>query len=277
MSDESETPSRLDGEVDSILGELGLDPEGPISQFTYEVGLRFGTRLVDRVVANEELAFELAEEFLFEFADLFPVDPDLEIEVIQTLIFAPLVSVYLTGRGVSVPQLARMAGVTPESLYRAKRKALSIFWTEEDPPQPVGVNRRYSGRDDRSTLLEFDIEGITRKPWPNPVAEIQPFVQGLMAGLPEGREKPQNRHRVEPLAREIVARLFENPRLEDIFDGAAQAGHRIIQNLRDEVIVMKAQKERATELDGALTWLEGQRDDILRQLRLEAQKIRDWA
>lgn len=275
MPDDEQIPSALDTTADRIFDELGVDPDGPISQFTFALGFNFGSRLAGEFESDEVLVQDFASELLEEFAALFPANADSDTMVVQTLFLAPLVSVYLTGGGLSVPQLAAVAGLTSEQLYRANRKGLSIVWTQRDPKPRTGVNRRFSGRDNRRTLLALDLDGITSKTWPEPLDDVQPFLLGFFAAMRSWLELPETRLRFEPVVRRVVADLFEDPGLGAILDGVFQASHRVLQGLRDEVLVMQSQKEQATELDCTLSKLQEKRSEILRVFREAASEIRD--
>ena len=164
----------------------GSTPTRPVEQFNYQSGREFGKRLVelwpDSPGLRDRILRHVAREAFAEFQSTFPRSPNPGVAEFQTYFLGPLISKAVVGRGLTVPQLAALAEVTPEHVYRLKRAGLSIIFEEEDPPVISGVNRRFSGLDRRQTHLSLDLKGVTSKKWPEPVAVVQPFLLGILDG-----------------------------------------------------------------------------------------------
>lgn len=267
MTDATNAMKTLDEKADSILAELGLDPEGPPEQFTHEAGLEVGRRFreifpIDQAVLDELLR-DLLRDALNEFASIFPTEPDTETIEFQAYLLGPFVSTLLVGRGLTVPEMATLARVSPQHTYRLNRKGLSIIYTKKEPPLRTGVNRRFSGRDDRETHLSLDIQNFSTKPWPEPVAGFQPFVQGLMEGIPTWINNPAIRVQFEHGLESGFANLLSDPGLGELFDGLILALHRIAQGLRGEVYRLNSERERAQGFEDFLTEAAKRRGEIL--------------
>ena len=130
--------------AERIFEEMGFDPDGPLDQFNYESGREFGQRLVGLWPADPRLRDrtlrQVGREVLNELQSTFPSAFNPEIVELQAYFLGPLISKFLSGHGLTVPQLARLAGVTPEHVYRLKRAGLSILFEEEEPTIRSGVN-----------------------------------------------------------------------------------------------------------------------------------------
>ena len=142
------------------------------------MGFQLGSRLKDLLPVDQAVVDEIAREMLAEMAALFPLEPNAEIIEFQTYFLAPLVSVLLTGRGLTLAEMAALASVPSQHTYRLYREGISIIFAPKKPTFRTGVNRRFSGRDDRKTYLTLDYQGFATKPWPGPLSEFQPFLQG---------------------------------------------------------------------------------------------------
>lgn len=270
MTDATNAMKTLDEKADSILAELGLDPEGPPEQFTHEAGLEVGRRFreifpIDQTVLDELLR-DILRDALKEFASIFPAEPDAETIEFQTYLLGPLVSSLIVGRGLTIPEMATLARVSPQHTYRLGRKGLSIIYTKKEPPLRTGVNRRFSGRDDRETHLSLDLDNVPTKPWPKPLAAYQPFVQGLMEGIPAWVNDPTIRTQLEPGLKSGFASLLSDPGLGDLPDGLIAAMHRIAQGLREEVYQLRSEKERAQLFEDFVVEVSEHRGEILATL-----------
>jgi hypothetical protein len=269
MSDRTNL-ARLEAEAERVFAESGLDPDGPMDQFTFNSGRILGERLVelwpDDPNVRDAIVRQIVREALNEFAATFPKSPDAEAEEFQTYFIGPLVSKFITGRGLTVPQLSMLAGVTPEHIYRLKRAGLAILFEETEPPTRSGVNRRFSGLDRRQRHFELDLKGlpsIALKEWPEPAATFKPFVLGVLDGFRGWLENPKCRAQIEESLRRSLPQFFADPTLGDIFDGLLYGAQRVTQRLRDEVLVMKVEKDKAQSLLDLLVELAGHRAEVL--------------
>lgn len=269
MTDEDLLEKLAEG-AERILEETGFDPDGPLEQFNYASGHAFGRRLVELWPADPQLRDRVlrqaAHRLLGELQSIFPGSFDAEMSEIQAYSLGPLISRFITGRGLTVPQLAQLAGVTPERLYRLKRAGLSIIFEDERPPAKSGVNRRFSGLDGRQAHLSVDFEGIITKKWPEPVAFFQRFLIGILDGVRSWLESPEFRAALEDGLKRVIADIFADPILGDLLDGFVVAFQRITQRLRDNILVMKTEKDKAQDFLDMLVELSGHRSEVLTAL-----------
>jgi hypothetical protein len=273
MTEMGQATTTLDEKADRILEDLGLDPEGGPEQFTFEVGHEFGFRFAEALTVEAELFEEFLREMLLEFASLFPRDPDSDVIELQAYLLGPLVSLFLTGRGLTIPEMATLAGVNRQHAYRVNRMGLSMIYAEQAPPVKSGVNRRFSGRDDRETHHIVDVRGFVKKPWPEPLDSIQPFLLGTIAGMKVFLERPVVKAQLEPALMRAFANLLADPGLGDLMDGVVSGLDRVAQGLRDQVFVMKAEKEKAIEFQTMLAEIRVRRAGIVRVLAYTGECI----
>jgi hypothetical protein len=269
MSDQE----RIDEKADQILIEIGLDPEGPPEQFTFEAGRQFGERFGELLPLDQEVFDQVFRELVEGFASFFPRDADSETIEFQAYFLGPLLSKFLTGRGLTVPEMATLAGVTQQRAYRLHRKGLSILYDQSEPLARAGVNRRFSGRDDRKTHHVVDINGVARRPWPAPADLVQPFLLGAMEGVKVTLERDDVRAQLEPCFRRAFANQLSDPALAEVIDGLILALNRIAQGLRDTppgqdgpILRMKAERGKAIEFQEMLAELSRQKPAILAML-----------
>jgi hypothetical protein len=274
MTEAGQATTALDEKADRILENLGLDPEGGPEQFTFEVGHEFGYRLAEALTVEAEAFEEFLREMLSEFASLFPLAPDSEVIEFQAYLLGPLVSLFLAGRGLTIPEMATLAGVNRQHAYRVNRKGLALIYAEQAPRVKAGVNRRFSGRDDRETHHIVDFNGFAKKPWPEPLDSVQPFLLGTIAGLKECLERPDVRAQLEPAMIRAFANLLADPGLGDLMDGLILGLDRVARGLRDQVFVMKAEKEKAIAFQEMLVELARQRNTVLSTLAEAGRKLR---
>ena len=113
----------------------GSTPTDRVEQFNYQSGREFGKRLVelwpDSPSLRDRILRHVAREAFAEFQSTFPRSPNPGVAEFQTYFLGPLISKAVVGRGLTVPQLAALAEVTPEHVYRLKRAGLSIIFEEE--------------------------------------------------------------------------------------------------------------------------------------------------
>ena len=76
-------------------------------------------------------------------------------------------------------------------------------------------------------------------------------------------ESPQYRILLEDSLKRTLADLFAEPTLGELFDGLLIAVQRITRQLRDEVLVMKVEKEKAQGVLDMLVELASHRAEIL--------------
>jgi hypothetical protein len=281
MLDDEETTTALDRKFDQILHDIGLDPDGPDEQYTRAAGLEFGTRLVESLEADPSIIDEFIREFLTEFSSIFPVDPDAGTIRFQAFLLGPLVSMLVAGRGLTLPEMAVLTGVSPQRIYRLHREALKLIYDEKEPPVRTGVNRRFSGRDERETHHVVDPHGFTKKSWPAPADAIRPFAVGMMTGLEQALKRPELQERLRPRFLRAVSDLLLDPSLRELMDGMILAVDRIAQGLRDTapgqpgpILKMKAERERTVNLQAMLDELSRQRPAVLAELVKAGQALR---
>jgi hypothetical protein len=273
MNDHQLDTTEFDRQADRIMGELGLGPDAPSTDLTHPVGFEFGTRLLSVVGFDPSLVKSFSRDVLQMYRDMFPPDPDPGTIEFQTYTWAPWVSKWLTGRGLTVPQLAKLADRHPEHVYRLMRNGLRISFAEVEPPAKRGVNRRYSGVDGRETYLLPDPKGLTERSWPSPAEEYRPFISGLMQALQSRLDDPNLKAKLEPFVMEALRSILTGPVLRDVFDGAVGAIQRIATDLRDKVLTMKTEKERATVLAHAMGELATQKELFFQTLAEAADKL----
>jgi hypothetical protein len=280
MTEEGQTTTALDRKADRILEEIGLDPEGPPSQYTNAAGLEFGRRFGEMLPTDQRVFNELVREVLTEFAAVFPLDPDAETLEFQAYMLGPIVSGFLAGRGMTLPELAVLANVSSQRAYRLNRKALTLIYAEKEPPTRTGVNRRYSGRDERETHHVVDPHGFAKRAWPAPIDSVQPFVLGAMTGLQECLGRAEIRAELEPRFKRALAKLLRDPGLGDLMDGVLLALDRIAQGLRDTapgqpgpILKMKAEREKSVQFQAMLAELSRQRPLVLAELARAGRKL----
>ena len=133
MTDSEKTLARLEERADQIAEELGLDPDGPPEQLTYDVGFQFGSRFKELLPVEQTVVDELVREILAEMGALLPLEPNAEIIEFQTYFLAPLISVFLTGRGLTLAEMATLASVPSQHTYRLNREGMSIIFAPKEP------------------------------------------------------------------------------------------------------------------------------------------------
>ncbi len=255
------------------MEEIGLDPDGPPEQLTYEAGRGFGERFGELLRLDQEIIDEIVREAVEEYASIFPKDPDQGAIEFQAYLLGPLVALFLTGRGLTTPQMAMLARVTRQHAYRLNRKGLSIIYEERAPPVRVGVNRRFSGRDDRETHHILDLHGPMKKPWPAPADAVQPFILGLMDGLQVSLGRPEVRAVLEPRIKRVLSELLRDPSLGDLMDGLILGLDRVAQGLRDTapgqpgpILKIRVEREKALAFQQMLAEVSRQRPAVLAEL-----------
>jgi hypothetical protein len=281
MTDMEQPETVLDKKADQIFQEIGLDPDGAADQFTYESGCKFGNRFAELIANDQTVMEEIMREVLSELEGIFPTDPSPETLEFQAYLVGPLLTVFLTGRGLTIPEMAILAGVTKKHAYRLNRRGLSILYKDRTPPVRVGVNRRFSGRDDRATYHVLDTEGIVQKPWPASAETVRPFVQGMMETLQQFLAGPEVRGKLERRFRQALSNLLQDPSLGDLMDGVVLALDRIAQGLRDTapgqlcpILRMKGEREKVLEFQALLVELSRQRPAILAELAKTGRAIK---
>jgi len=280
MTEEGQSNTALDEKADRVLEELGLDLNGPPTQLTYDAGRKFGERFGEFLPLDQEIIDEVLREILGQFVSMFPKDPDPETVEFQAYFLGPLVNLFLSGRGLTIPEMAVLARVTREHAYRLNRKGLSIMFGEQVPQKRVGVNRRFDGRDDREHRLVLDTRGFTKKPWPAPAEVARPFMLGMMEGLAACLERPEVRGVIEPAFMRGFAALLADPKLGDLMDGVVLSLDRIAQGLRDTapgqtgpILRMKAEREKAFQFQAMLSEIRAHRDGVVRVLAYTGECI----
>jgi hypothetical protein len=238
------------------------------------LGFRFGAKLKDALPASQEVYDYLAESAIENFADIFPLDPDEDTRAFQAMLIAPMVSVALTGRGLSIPELASIAGLNPAQLYRVMRKGLNLLYKRADPKTRTGVHRDQSGVDYRKARLTVDYDNLMTKEWPEPMGDIQPFLLGLIEGGKSCLEDPWVKAQVEAGFKAAVAKVLRDPILGDIFDGSILAGQRVIQALSDTgLLLTQAERDRAHGAGLVLAELAAHKGELLDTLKTAAAEI----
>jgi len=280
MSEASQSITALDRKADRILEEMGLDPEGPASQLTYAAGLEFGRRFVELLPIDQSVIDAMVRELLSGLAAIFPLEPDAETVEFQAYMLGPMVSSFLAGRGLTIPEMAVLANVSRQRVYRLNRKALTLIYAEREPPARTGVNRRFSGRDERETHHVVDPHGFAKKVWPAPVDAVQPFILGMMAGLHQSLERPEVRAELEPQFKQALSKLLRDQSLGELMDGAILALDRTAQGLRDTapgepgpILKMKVEREKAIQFQAMLAELSRQRPLVLASLAKAGQVL----
>ena len=274
MTDTELELAALDKKADLIIEELGLDPEGPPEQLTYELGYELGQRFASLLPVKQEVFDAIAFEILDSFVSMFPKNPDPETEEFQAYFLSTFLSKQLTGRGLTTPQLAAVAGVTPEHVYRLQRNGLSILFNRDEPNPRVGVNRRFSGLDGRQNHLMIDPQGVVSRPWPGPASTFQPFVTGLLSGLKVQLDTPQVRAQLEPRVRIALTKVLCDPAMGDLFDGVTEAAMRVGTAIRDSVLVMMSEKEKVTDFVAAIADLKTHRQEFLDAIAEAARQVK---
>jgi len=277
MNDSEKALAKLERKAARIAEDLGLDPDGSPEQLTYDLGFQLGSRFKELLPVDQAVIDGLVCGVLSEMAGMFPPEPGAEIIEFQTYFLGPLVSGFLVGRGLTLAEMATLAAVPSEHTYRLNRKGLSVLFTPKQPKFGTGVNRRFSGRDDRKTYLTLDYQGFATKPWPEPLSGVQPFLQGLFAGMKSWLEDPTVRATLEPRLRLALSKLLSDPQLGDIFDGLLLAVQRIAQGLREDVVTMLAEKEKIFQFEAMLQELGRQRELFLSTLAQAGDQLRNPA
>ncbi len=108
MTEEGPSTTALDEKADRIFEEIGLDPDGPPEQLTYEAGRKFGERFGEFLPLDQDIINEILLDALEEFAAIFPRDPDPETIEFQAYLLGPLVTLFLAGRGLTIPEMATL-------------------------------------------------------------------------------------------------------------------------------------------------------------------------
>ncbi len=163
----------------------------------------------------------------------------------------------------------------PAQLYRIQRKGLSLIYKPADPKVRTGVHREYSGVDHRKSRLTVDYDGILTKPWPEPLAPVQPFLLGVIDGGKSCLNDPWVRGQVESGFRVAVAKALADPILGDIFEGCLRATHRIVQGLRNNRLLLTgAEWDRANAFESVLVELAGHKGEFLSTLKGASEQIR---
>jgi len=223
---------------------------------------------------RQEVYDYLAESALANFAEIFPLDPDEDTHAFQAILFAPMVSVGLTGRGLSVPELAAVAGLNPPQLYRVMRKGLRLIYKPADPKPQTGIHRDLSGVDNRKARLTVDYDNLLTKEWPDPIGDLQPFLLGILDGARSCLQDPWVRAQVETGFKTAVAKILRNPTLGDILDGSVQAAQRVIQGLSDNgLLLTRAERDRAHAAGLMLADLSAHKGELLDTLKAAAAEI----
>ena len=274
MTDTDAALAALDKKTNRLLEEVGITPDGPPDQLTYETGLELGKRFASLLPVEQSVFDAVAFEILDSFADLFPEDPDPETLEFQAYFLGPFLSKLISGRGLTIPQLAIVAGVSAEHVYRLHRNGLTILYKHENAVAVTGVNRRYSGLDGRESHLVIDHEGFVTKPWPEPAGVFQPFIVGLITGVRSWLDDPHLRGQLEAGIRGAITKVMVDPVIGDLFDGVTEAGERVATALRDSVLVMKSEKGRATDFVAALAGLRTHRHQFLDAMAEATRQIR---
>lgn len=274
MTDRAWIEEWIDEQLDRIAAESGLAENTPPEQLTRDLGFRFGARLREVLPVTQEVYDYLAESALESFAEIFPIDPDEETRAFHAILFAPMVSVALTGRGLSVPELAAVAGLNAPQLYRVMRKGLSLLYKPADPKPRTGIHRELSGVDYRKARLTVDFDSLLTKEWSEPIGELQPFLLGILDGARSCLEDSWVRAQVETGLKGAVAKTLRDPALGDVFDGSVQAAQRVIQGLADEgLLLTQAERDRARAAGLALAELSAHKGDLLDTLKAAAAEI----
>jgi hypothetical protein len=267
MTDQDELLEKLDEELDRIAEEVGLSEDTAPEDLTYELGFRIGSRLKKLLPVDQGVYDAIATSALESFAEVFPAEDDPDTSSFQACLFAPAAAVFLTGRGLSTSEIALVAGVNPAQLYRIQRKELSLIYKPADPKVRTGVHREYSGVDHRKTRLTVDYDGLLTKPWPEPLAPVQPFLLGVIDGAKSCLNDPWVRGQVESGFKAALAKALANPILGEIFDGCLRAAHRIVQGLRNNRLLLTgAEWDRANAFETLLVELAGHKGDFLSTL-----------
>ena len=128
------------------------------------------------------------------------------------------------------------------------------------------MNRRLSGLDGRQTHLALDLNGVQSKQWPEPVAFVQPFLLGILDGLRTWLESPEYRIPIEEGIERALPEMLSDPVLGELFDGLLTGVQRVAQGLRDQVLVMKAEKDKTQRLLDTLVELASRRSEVLATL-----------
>lgn len=274
MTDRAWVEDWIDGELDRIAAKLGLSEDTPPEELTRELGFRLGSSLRDLLPVRQEVYDYLAESALENFAEIFPLEPDEDTRAFQAILVAPMVSVALTGRGLSVPELAAVAGLNPPQLYRVMRKGLSLLYKPADPKPRTGIHRDLSGVDYRKARLTVDYDNLLTKEWPDPVGDVQPFLIGILDGAKSCLEDPWARAQVEAGFKAAIAKALRDSILGDIFDGSVQAAQRVIQGLSDNgLLLTQAERNRAHAAGLVLVELSAHKGELLDTLKAAAAEI----
>lgn len=262
LSDDS---SPLDREFDLAIREVGLDPETPDERWTFEKGLEVGRRVLPLMSTRPRVVPDLAEELLSTLLEMFPARPEEGARMFQTMFLAPGISKILVGRGLTAHEMALLLRRDHRWVYRAWRKGLGLLYIARRPRARSGVNRRYLGYDDRQIHYELDFHPLEKSGWPEPLDTHKEFLHGMMVGVlaasPDGQPPPWLK---EEMVR-ALGRVFQDPRLSELFDGATHAAIRVAQELRSEVFKMKTERERATKFAAGLSEMLKHKREILEE------------
>lgn len=274
MTDQDWFDEWIDEKLGRIAAEIGLSEDTPPEELTRELGFQLGAKLKELLPVEQEVYDYLAISALENFAEIFPREPDDDTRAFQAILFAPLIAVGLTGRGLSVPELALIAGLNPSQLYRVMRKGLSLFYKPADPNPRTGIHRDRSGVDHRKARLTVDYDNMLTKEWPDPLSDFQPFLLGLIEGAKSCLEDPWARAQVEAGFKAAVAKALRDPILGDIFDGSVQAAQRAIQGMSDKgLFLSRAERDRAHAAGLMLVELSGHKGELLEALKGAASRI----
>lgn len=273
MPERGSQESKLDVQIDRVMEEMGLCPDTPPTSLTLSVGFEFATRLFSSILVTPTLVESIAHDVLDIYREMFPPSPDPDTREAQTYFWAPWVAMWLTGRGLTIPQIARLASVDSDHVYRRMRKGLRILFVESEPPARTGVNRRYSRIDGRETYLVPDPKGLTERPWPADVEEYRPFIEGVLAGVQAWLSDPENKARLEPTFMEVFASVLTDPYLREVFDGAVEATQRISLDLRDQILSMVVERDRATNLARTMAELANHKELVFETLTQAAGRL----
>lgn len=274
MTDEGWFDEWIDERLGRIASAIGLSEDTPPQDLTRELGYRFGAKLRELLPLDQEVYDYLALSALQNLAEVFPPDPDEDIQTFQAILFGPMVSVALTGRGLSVPELASMAGLNPAQLYRVLRKGMNLFYKPADPKPRTGIHRDQSGIDHRKARMTVDYDNMLTKEWPAPLGDIQPFLLGIVEGAKSCLEDTWVRIQVECGFKAAMAKALRDPILGDIFDGGVQAAQRVIQSMADNgLLLSQVERGRAHAAGLLLVELSGHKGELLDALSSAATEI----
>ncbi len=139
MADEEWFDEWIDEQLARMASEIGLSEDTMPELLTRELGFRFGSKLKDLLPVGQDVCDHVLRSALGNLSEVFPISTDADTRAFQAVLFAPMVSVALTGSGLSVPELAEVAGLSPSQLYRVMRKGLGLFYKPADPEPRTGI------------------------------------------------------------------------------------------------------------------------------------------